>query len=533
VSVPAPLPADFGVAIDPATRVEGEGAVLLGGDPFAVVRLGEDHAAAVRAWRRGEPAGREPQRGHLARALVATNLAQPVPPARDPGLAVTAVVPVRDRPEQLQRLLTALAGTAEVAEVVVVDDASQDPGRTARVAGRAGARLLRRASRGGAAAARNDGAAAAGTPVVAFVDSDCVPRPGWLRSTLPHLADPRVAVVAPRIVARQEGAGKALAASGGSGGSGGSGEALTAPGGSGRRGPGNPEGVPRSDGALAAPPVNRPSPLAGYERCRSPMDRGPAPASVRPGGRVPFLPGAALVARASALGAGFDTTLTGGEDVDLVWRLVRGGWHVRYEPAGSVEHEHRTRPGPWLARRAYYGRTAAPLERRHPGAARPLAISPWTAAAWAAAALGRPLAGGGITATAVALLARELRGVVPDPVGTAVALAGGGTVRSGWVVADAVTRSWWPLSLLAAALLPRLRLPLAAAALLPPALDWRKLRPPVDPLAWTALRLLDDLAYGWGVWSGCLRGRQAGPLLPDLGWRLSILSGEDLIDRYG
>jgi mycofactocin system glycosyltransferase len=263
------------------------------------------------------------------------------------------------------------------------------------------------------------------------------------------------------------------------------------------------------------------------------MDRGPAPASVRPGGRVPFLPGAALVARASALGAGFDTTLTGGEDVDLVWRLVRDGWHVRYEPAGSVEHEHRTRPGPWLARRAYYGRTAAPLERRHPGAARPLAISPWTAAAWAAAALGRPLAGGGITATAVALLARELREVVPDPLGTAVALAGGGTVRSGWVVADAVTRSWWPLSLLAAALLPRLRLPLAAAALLPPALDWRKLRPPVDPLAWTALRLLDDLAYGWGVWSGCLRGRQAGPLLPDLGWRLSILSGEDLIDRYG
>ncbi|HEV8372358.1 MAG TPA: mycofactocin biosynthesis glycosyltransferase MftF [Actinomycetota bacterium] len=478
--MPAPLPADFGVAIDPATRVEGEGAVLLGGDPFVVVRLGEDHAAAVRAWRRGEPAGREPQRARLARALVATNLAQPVPPARDPGLAVTAVVPVRDRPEQLQRLLAALAGTAEVAGVVVVDDASQDPGRTARVAGRAGARLLRRASRGGAAAARNDGAAAAGTPVVAFVDSDCVPRPGWLRSTLPHLADPRVAVVAPRIVARQGGSG-----------------------------------------------------LAGYERCRSPMDRGPAPASVRPGGRVPFLPGAALVARASALGAGFDTTLTGGEDVDLVWRLVRDGWHVRYEPAGSVEHEHRTRPGPWLARRAYYGRTAAPLERRHPGAARPLAISPWTAAAWAAAALGRPLAAGGITATAVALLARELGGVVPDPVGTAVALAGGGTVRSGWVVADAVTRTWWPLSLLAAALLPRLRLPLAAAALLPPALDWRKLRPPVDPLAWTALRLLDDLAYGWGVWSGCLRGRQAGPLLPDLGWRLSILSGEDLIDRYG
>jgi hypothetical protein len=164
--LPAPLPADFGVAIDPATRVEAEGAVLLGGDPFAVVRLGEDHAAAVRAWRRGEPAGPEPGRGRLARALVATNLAQPVPPARDPGLTVTAVVPVRDRPEQLERLLTALAATAEVGEVVVVDDASEDPDRTARVAGRAGARLLRRATRGGAAGGSSPAARSAGGPAL-------------------------------------------------------------------------------------------------------------------------------------------------------------------------------------------------------------------------------------------------------------------------------------------------------------------------------------------------------------------------------
>jgi GT2 family glycosyltransferase len=130
--------------------------------------------------------------------------------------------------------------------------------------------------------------------------------------------------------------------------------------------------------------------LARYEDVRSPLDRGTQSARVLPGGRVPFVPGATLVVRRAALGAGFDETLRGGEDVDYVWRLTEQGWHVRYEPAGRVQHEHRTSPGSWLSRRAYYGRTAAPLARRHHVAARSLAVSPWTAAAWAAAILRRP-----------------------------------------------------------------------------------------------------------------------------------------------
>jgi mycofactocin system glycosyltransferase len=477
------LPPTFGLRLDPATLVEDGGHVLLGGDPFQVVRLDAGHAAAVAGWQSGTPIGRAPGHRRLARALAAVNLAQPVPIGGPGAPPVSVVVPVRDRPAQLGRLLAALDDTPAVTEVIVVDDASADPGATARVTAQAGARLVRRAVRGGAAAARNDGASAAGSPVVAFVDSDCVPRPGWLAPALAHLVDPGVAVAAPRIVAHQP------------------------------------------------PPAG--SPVAAYEAARSPLDRGPIPASVKPGGRVPFLPGAALVTRSAVLGRGFDTTLTGGEDVDLVWRLVDQGWVVRYDPNGLVGHEHRTDARAWLRRRVYYGRTAAPLAARHPGRARPLAVSPWTSAAWAAAAVGRPATGAAITGTAVTLLARELTGLVAEPWRTAAILAGGGTLRSGWAVADACTRSWWPLSLAAAALVPRLRPALAAAALVPALLDWRRSGAQLGPLAWTGLRLLDDAAYGWGVWAGCLLERNPDPLLPSPGWRLDVITGDELVRRYG
>jgi hypothetical protein len=108
-----------------------------------------------------------------------------------------------------------------------------------------------------------------------------------------------------------------------------------------------------------------------------------------------------------------------------------------------------------------------------------------------------------ITAIATALLARDLKDDVPDPMATATRLAAGGTLHSGRVVADALSRHWWPLSALAAATIPRTRLPLAAAFL-------------ADPR-----KLPDDLAYGAGLWKGCAQRRTLDPLLPARPWRLA------------
>ena len=231
--------------------------------------------------------------------------------------------------------------------------------------------------------------------------------------------------------------------------------------------------------------------LARYEADRSPLDRGPAAARVLPYGRVPFVPGAAIVVRRDLR---FDETLVGGEDVEFVWRVP----YVRYEPSGQVAHDHRTDPRAWLRRRVYYGRTAAGIAKRHPGKARPLHVSPWTTAAWVALAARRPITAVAITAAATALFARELDGDAT----TATKLAAVGTLRSGRVVADALTRAWWPLSLAAAIAVPKARLPLAAACVKPP------------------LHLADDLAYGYGLWRGCIAERTLDPLLPARPWKL-------------
>jgi mycofactocin system glycosyltransferase len=460
------LPPGFRLSIE--ARLERDGTLLLGGEPFALVRLTEADAASVAAWRAGAPVGDDPGARRLARALVARNLAQPVPPPAS-GPAVSAVIPAHDPPVSFERLLAALRATPEVCQIVVVDDGSADPGAVRRAA--AGAELVRHDRPRGPGASRNAGLTRATEPIVAFVDADCVPRPGWLAAVLPHFQDPAVALVAPRVVPHTEPPGGAV---------------------------------------------------ARYESSGSPLDRGPARGAVHPGGRVPFLPGATLVARRSALGTGFDERLPGGEDVELVWRLG-----ARYEPAGVVEHHQAGDLRGWLRRRFGYGRSAARLARLHPGGARPLAISPWTAAAWAAVAARRPLAGAAVLGVASALLARRLHRLTGDPawaLRTATALAGGGSLRAGEAVAAAFTRTWAPASSVLAVAVPRARLPLAAAALIPPLLDERTPR----SAAGLALRLADDAAYGLGVWVGCALERTWVPLRPDMGWTLTVIPSINL-----
>jgi cellulose synthase/poly-beta-1,6-N-acetylglucosamine synthase-like glycosyltransferase len=79
-----------------------------------------------------------------------------------------------------------------------------------------------------------------------------------------------------------------------------------------------------------------------------------------PGRNVPYVPSAALIVRTEL--ARFDEALRYGEDVDLVWRLLDGGWRVVYEPDVVVHHDERRR----LRRRFRYGTSAAPLAARHP-----------------------------------------------------------------------------------------------------------------------------------------------------------------------
>lgn len=474
-SAPGPATAGMRIRPDRGLRSRDGGTVLVGGSPYRLLRLGPAGARHVARWWAGEPVAGPPAVQALARRLLATGMAHPVPAAGpDPG-DVTVVIPVRDRTPELRLCLAGLRGC----RVIVVDDGSRDPAAVAAEAAAAGARCLHRAVNGGPAAARNTGLAAAGTPLVAFLDSDCVPVPGWLDRLLPHFGDPAVAAVAPRIVPYEP---------------------------AGRGGPDRLSGAGRGW-------------LACYEGISSTLDMGPVASIVRPGAKVPYVPGAALVVRAGAAGDGFAEDMPVGEDVDFVWRLAARGWHVRYEPAAVLAHQHRVRLRAWFARRVDYGTSAAPLELRHPGTVSAVSMSGWSAAAWAAAAAGHPGVGTGITGTATALLARRLAPVTDGAWPLAGRLAAGGTLAAGRVLGSALSRAWWPVAVPAAIGVRRLRVPLAVLVLAPPALGWLERRPPMNPAGYVAARLLDDVAYSIGVWKGCLAHRTARPLSPLLWWR--------------
>jgi mycofactocin system glycosyltransferase len=454
------LPEGFRIALDPGVRWSDDGTVLIGGAPIRLLRFTAAGRALLDRLAAGDPVPRSTGAQSLARRLLDAGLAHPRPPVMEATPEVAVVIPVRNDAEGLASTVAALPDSAAI---VVVDDAST--GADAIPLPTTGATLLRRSAQGGPAAARNDGWRATGAPLVAFVDANCEPEPGWLDTLLPHFADPKVAAVAPRIL---------------------------------------PSSGTRDGGALPA-----------YEAVASPLDLGPREAVVRPGSPVPYVPTAALVVRRSALEqlGGFDETLTAGEDVDLVWRLVAAGWTVRYEPRATVRHPIRPSWSAWVRQRFHYGTSAAPLARRHGWAVAPAVMSPWTAAAWALLAAGEPLLGVVTAGASVAALRRQ----VPD--GEAVRLAGTGHLRGGLALARALRRAWAPAAFIVTVTARRnraVRAGVAAVAVVPGLVYWFQRRPRLDPARFAALRLADDLAYAGGVWAGCARERSARALLPDL-----------------
>ena len=106
--------------------------------------------------------------------------------------AVSVIVPARGGQETLERCLAALAhqeGLGAGYEVIVVDDGSQ--GSLETVAADHGARCVRQKPLG-PAAARNAGARAARGEILAFTDSDCAARAGWLAELTKPFKDPQV-----------------------------------------------------------------------------------------------------------------------------------------------------------------------------------------------------------------------------------------------------------------------------------------------------------------------------------------------------
>jgi mycofactocin system glycosyltransferase len=510
------LPDGFAVRLDRRARRLDGGAALLGLSPGRLLHLAPAARRLLGAG--GDLVVRGDTGARLARRLLDAGVAHPVTTGELSGPSesdVTVVVPVRDRPDGLDRLLAALADTApELAEVIVVDDGSADPHAHRRVVAgsRLGSRLrlVRHPTPRGPAAARNTGLTAAGTGLVAFLDSDVVPQQGWLAPLRAHLADPAAVLAAPRIV-----------------------------------------GLPGAGASW----------LDRYEGLRSSLDLGPDPGPIVPRTRVAYVPSAALLVRRAALGAGFDEGMRVAEDVDLVLRLHAAGCRLRYEPAALVAHEHRVRPADWWSRKVFYGTGAAPLALRHPGSVPPIVLAPWAVAV--CLLIGAQRRSGVLGAAAVTVLAwwRVRRTLAPKPAaeatkpaalppkpagegptppaegrvsgsGTpsarlrqpgrvAALLVGLGLVSAADQAAGLLVRHWWPAAAVGALLSRRVRRAVLVASVGEGLADWyrhrpRAGRPGLDPGRYLLVHRADDLGYGVGLWWGAYRGRTLAPLRPEV-----------------
>jgi mycofactocin system glycosyltransferase len=412
------------------------------------------------------------QSAQLARTLLDATVAHPRPASGPSHRDVTIVIPVLNNAIGLRRLVSTLRGMC----VVVVDDGSSPPVRSDDFAGlHCDVRVLRHPVSKGPAAARNAGLAVCQTDFVAFLDSDVVPRRGWLEALLGHFCDPAVALVAPRIVALNE-------------------------------------------------PHNM---VARYEAVRSSLDLGQREAPVVPYGTVSYVPSAAIICRRTALEnvGGFDETLRSGEDVDLCWRFVEAKARLRYEPIALVGHDHRTTLRKWFARKAFYGSSAAPLAVRHPGKTAPLVLSGWTLLVWLLLAMGSGV--GYVASTVVAAItgrkiAKVLSAVDTEPREVA-AVAAQGLWSAALQLASAICRHYWPIALVAAVCFRRCRQVVLVAAVVDGVVDWASRNGNVDDdakrvglFSYVLLKRLDDIAYGLGLWQGVVRERHLGALKPQI-----------------
>lgn len=458
------LPRGFRVRLAISVLRADGGRLLVGGSPLTVMRL-TTRATSLLEHDRVTVA--DSASAHLAERLLATNLGIPdlstSPSIGAPNL--TVVIPVRDRPAQLDRALAALRPL----RCLVVDDASRSPAAVTEVAYRHGADVVPLTTNLGPAGARNAGLAKVATPYVAFVDSDVEVTAANLLLLTRHFHDPAVYLVGPKVV-----------------------------------------GVARSP---------RPRWFERYDAAVSSLTLGDVPGSVRPGAAVAWLPSACLVGRTDALVDGFDESLRVGEDVDLVWRLVQSGTRVRYDPSVHAHHDARSTLGGWLGRKAYYGSGAAGLAARHGDRLAPAVLTPPYAAAAAALLLRRrwsiPVA-----AIATAHGWRQIHRTLPLSTETGFLAARLAVRGLRWAVrqeAALLLRHWWPLSALCAIRSTTARRALLTALAVDTAVTLAERSDEhrqVGLMTMLAGRRLDDLAYGAGLWWGALQARSLRAVLP-------------------
>src|SRR6185312_11891552 len=186
---------------------------------------------------------------------------------------------------------------------------------------------------------------------------------------------------------------------------------------------------------------------------------------------------------------------------------------------------HRTELRDWVARKAFYGGSAAPLSVRHPDKIAPLMISGWALTAWILMAVGSSfgyLASLFVAARTGRRIAKSMQGAETE-MWDVLTVATRSLWSAALQLASAICRHYWPVALLAAMLSRRCRRVVLTAAVMDGVVDWLRRRDavgddvePIGLFTYLLLKRIDDLAYGIGLWTGVVRERNMGALKPKI-----------------
>ena len=445
-----------------------DGDFLMSESPLALLRLNAPLVVLARRAMAGPIAAASAGEAKVLEQLTLKGFMERLQEVAQPEATlptVSVVIPVLDRAGELARCLESIRQIdypREKIELIVVDDGSQDD--SAQVARSYGAQVVSSGGvRRGPAAARNVGAAQASGELLAFIDSDCTASPGWLVELVHLFRDDRLAAVGGQV-----------------------------------------------EGMCDSSSVDR------YEAVMSSLSLGSRERFGNSGDDTFYLPSCnLLVRRALFLSVdGFEDSMHVGEDVDLTWRLRDAGWTIAYLPAGRIFHEHRSSVRSFMSRRFDYGTSEGMLQKLHPKRRKRFVLPPLLGVVLALLALA-PYCSWWLIPAAAALLAADAavyrcrlarRGV---PLGYRSIL--GGRLRAlgglGYYLSYHLVR-YYALALCAVALLvpPFWAVPLLALCICA-GVDYAIKAPRLSALQFTGIYLLEQVAYGAGVFCGCLKGR--------------------------
>jgi len=392
---------------------------------------------------------------------------------------VSVIIPVRNRPEEIEACLSSLKEVVyppEKLEIIVVDDASTD--HTASTVSAFPVHLISLKQNKQAAYCRNFAARKARGDILAFIDSDCLAEPLWLLELVPAFKDPSLGAVGGRV-----------------------------------------------DSYFLKNPLDR------YEQVKSSLIVGfRAKRSLEREGFF-YVPSCNLLVRRDLFvkSGGFKEALSVGEDVDLCWRLQDEGHPVEFRPAGKVSHRHRNKLRHFCTRRFDYGTSEPLLQKLHPGRRKEMLFPPGASLFWGMAILATILVSFPFLAFCAIILFLDTLGrwyfVAKKGANIRFLALFMGVLRSYFAFSyhccAFVSRYYLFWAVVIAPLFPYAMIVMIGMHLVAGFVEYFIRNPRLNSVSFLFYFSLEQLSYQLGVWWGCVKHHSFSAVNPRIIWRIS------------